>query len=243
MELKGTSVGVSFLKVATKTDYHEMRLKVIEKFGLTKYNIPIYHYMTMYQPKFDTRILEIDLEYVLINRESKLKKKRKDISETRKNKITKLFYCKLILRLYDILVLLLEKCERKFCNNKFWQQKIERPGIDDKVIVLISADGAAHQISKEGDSNIISLNLLIINSLLLKEGLISTQSHSIIITMQVTGAEKPEICCTMFVSFLQKIKLFDNQNLPVQYQHLDFVFFHLNDAKIFYSLMQHLLFN
>ena len=48
MELKGTSVGVSFLKVATKTDYHEMRLKVIEKFGLTKYNIPIYHYMTMY---------------------------------------------------------------------------------------------------------------------------------------------------------------------------------------------------
>ena len=87
------------------------------------------------------------------------------------------------------------------------------------------------------------MNLLIINSLLLKEGLSSTQSHSIITTMQVIGAEKPEICCTIFVSFLQKIKVFNKQNLPVQYQHLDFVFFHLNDAKMFYSLTQHSSFN
>ena len=68
MESKGTSVGALFLKASTKTDYHEIRLKVIEKFRLTKYNIPTYHYMTMHQPKFDLGILEIDPEYALINR-------------------------------------------------------------------------------------------------------------------------------------------------------------------------------
>ena len=69
------------------------------------------------------------------------------------------------------------------------------------------------------------------------------QSHSIIITMQVIGAEKPEIFCTIFVSYLQKIKVFNKKNLPVQYQHLDFVFFYINDAKMFDALTKYSSFN
>ena len=76
MESKGTSIGALFLKAATRTDFYGMRLKVIEKFGLTKYDIPSYHYMTIHWPKFDTGILQIDPEYRLISRESQLKKKK-----------------------------------------------------------------------------------------------------------------------------------------------------------------------
>ena len=57
MESKGTSVGALFLKAATRSDFYGMRLKVIEKFGLTKYDIPSYHYITMHWPKFETGIL------------------------------------------------------------------------------------------------------------------------------------------------------------------------------------------
>ena len=48
LESKGTSVGISLLKATTRTAFLEMQLKVIEKFGLTKYDIPSYHYMRMY---------------------------------------------------------------------------------------------------------------------------------------------------------------------------------------------------
>lgn len=126
IESKGTSVGISFLKATTRTAFIEMRLKVIEKFGLTKYDIPSYHYMKMHRPKFNSGIIEINSKYQLIERESRLKKeKRKDLSETKKNNITKLYYCKLDLTLYDSIVKLFEKCERKLCNTEFWQQKID----------------------------------------------------------------------------------------------------------------------
>ena len=155
----------------------------------------------------------------------------------------KLYYCKLDITIYDSIVKLFEKCERKLCNTKFWQQKIDRPGFDDTVIILMSADGAAHQVSKEGDSNVISLNFQIINSLLLKEKITSTQSHNIMTRMQVIGSEKASLCCTMFEPFLQEIKDFNKEKLPSQYQHLNYMFLHINDAKMFYALLQHSLFN
>ena len=120
---------------------------------------------------------------------------------------------------------------------------MDRPGFDDTVIILMSADGAAHQVSKEGDSNVISLNFQIINSLLLKEEITSTQSHHILTSIQVIGSEKPELCCTMFEPFLQEIKDFNKEKLPSQYQRLNYVFLHINDAKMFYALLQHSLFN
>ena len=76
LESKGTSVGISLLKATTRTAFLEMQLKVIEKFGLTKYDIPSYHYMRMYWPKFNSGIIEINSKYQLIERESRLKKRK-----------------------------------------------------------------------------------------------------------------------------------------------------------------------
>ena len=89
-----------------------MREKVIQRFGLEKYDIPTYHYMTMHRPKFDSGILEINKNYAIIARESKLKKdKQKDLTDAKKNKIMKQYYCKLIISLINCLIKLFEKCE------------------------------------------------------------------------------------------------------------------------------------
>lgn len=207
LKSKGTNVGIYFLTGVTRTKFNEMRNKVIKRFGLEKYDIPTYHYMTMHRPKFDSEIIEISKNYAIITRESKLKnEKQKDLIETKKNKITKEYYCKLFISLIDCLIKLFEKCERKFCDIDFWNRTSDCPGIDNIVIILMSADGEAHQVLKEGDSNVISLNLQIINAQLLKEGYTSMQSIHILTPMQVIGAEKPELCCTMFESFLFEIK-------------------------------------
>lgn len=47
IDSKGTSVGISFLKNVTRTAFIKMQLKVIEKIGLTKYDILTYHYITI----------------------------------------------------------------------------------------------------------------------------------------------------------------------------------------------------
>lgn len=61
----------------------------------------------------------------MIERESRLKiEKRKDLSETKKNKITKLYYCKLDITLYDSIVKLFEKCERKLSNTNFRSKRL-----------------------------------------------------------------------------------------------------------------------
>lgn len=78
----------------------------------------------------------------------------------------------------------------------------------------MSADWATHQVTKEGDSNAILLNLQIIDLLILREGITLTQSHNILMRMQVIGSEKPKLCYTMFEPYLQEIKDFNKEKLP-----------------------------
>ena len=199
-----------------------------------------YYYMTLHRPKLEKGIFDIDSEYSLLTREAHLKKaKRNDISDTKKNKVSKNFYSKIICTLPESLTLLLEKCERNL-GIDIWEKK--KSTIENKVIVLFSADGAAHQVSQEGDSNVITVNLNIVNSLLLSHGVTSTQSHHILTVMQVVGAEKSDLCCSIFYPFLEEIKLFDVTQLPIKYHHLAFYFYNINDTKMLYSLSQHSLF-
>ena len=95
---------------------------------------------------------------------------------------------------------------------------------------------------QEEDSNVITVNLNIVNSLLLSHSLTSTQSHHILTVMQVVGAEKSDLCCSIFYPFLEEIKLFNVTQLPIKYHHLAFYFYNINDAKMLYSLYQHSLF-
>ena len=83
----------------------------------------------------------------------------------KKNKTKKNYYCKLDVSLIKSIVYLFQKCKRKFGPN-FWNQVVDRPGIENEVIVMISADSANYIV--KGGSNIVLLNIQIINLFLLK---------------------------------------------------------------------------
>ena len=59
----------------------------------------------------------------------------------------------------------------------------------NKYIILFSADGAAHEVSQDGDANVISVNILMKNSRLLSYNITSTQSYTILTFQQVCAAE------------------------------------------------------
>ena len=104
---------------------------------------------------------------------------------------------------------------------------------------MFSADRAAHSCTSEGDANIISFNMLIINRKMLQKVITSTQSHEIITLMQVAGSESSDISCTLFKLMLMEQKNFNRINLPYKYHHIQFEFFDINDAKMLYALFQH----
>ena len=137
--------------------------------------------------------------------------------------------------------LLLEQVERKLSKKTFWS-KSDANEFDNNVLVLVLADGAGHQVSQDGESSVISLSLIIINSKLLSYDYTSTQSHNILTILQIAGAEKSELCCTFFLPLLKEITSFKSSDLPVQYLHLVFEFELLNDGKMMYALTQHSLF-
>ena len=96
----------------------------------------------------------------------------------------------------------------------FCQQivKEEDPNYN-KYIFLFPADGAAHEVSQDGDTNIILVNVLMINSRLLNHNITSTQSHTILTFRQVCGPETSSICCTIYKTILIAIKQFDIKQL------------------------------
>ena len=96
--------------------------------------------------------------------------------------------------------LLLQQVERKLSKNDFWS-KVDSDEFNNNVLVLISADGAGHQVSQDGESSVISLNLIIINTRLLSYDYTSTQSHNILTILQIAGAEKSDLCCTFFYHY------------------------------------------
>ena len=114
---------------------------------------------------------------------------------------------------------------------------------DNRLLVQLTADGARHMETQEGDVNIISFNFSIINSRLLRSGYTSTQSHNILTVLQITADEKPDVCLTLFEQLLTQINKFKSQDLPEKYQHLDLEFVYNNNRKMLYALTQHSLFN
>ena len=93
----------------TKTNFSKNRRKVLDAYNLENFDLPSYYYMTLHRPKFKKGIFDIDSKYSLLTREAHLKKaKRNDISDTKKNKVSKNFYSKIICTLLESLILLLE---------------------------------------------------------------------------------------------------------------------------------------
>ena len=126
IESKRTSVGLSFLMTCTKTDFSKNRREVLDAYNLEDFDLPSYYYMTLHRPKFEKRIFDIDSKYSLLTREAHLKKaKRNDISNTKKNKVSKNFYSKIICTLPESLLLLLEKCKR-ILGKEIWKKKQTR---------------------------------------------------------------------------------------------------------------------
>ena len=77
---------------------------------------------------------------------------------------------------------------------------------------MFCADSASHEVTEEGNSNVISVNMNIINWKLLKFGYTTTQSHNILTVMQVIGAETVNLCCTIFHDLLMECKVFSSIN-------------------------------
>ena len=95
--------------------------------------------------------------YSILTREYKLNQATLDKSETVKNKIEKRFFCKIKTSLAGLLVLLLEKCERLF-GKDFWIPANTNNQYDNQFIVQVSDDGARHQETQEGHTNVINFN-------------------------------------------------------------------------------------
>ena len=84
------------------------------------------------------------------------------------------YFFKINSSLSGYIQLLLEQVEQKLSNKNFWS-KIDANELDNNVLVLVLADGAGHQVSQDGESSVISHNLIIINSRLLSYYYTSTQ--------------------------------------------------------------------
>ena len=74
---------------------------------------------------------------------------------------------------------MLQKYERVLANeNYFLCQNVTVEELNlNRYIIMLSADGAAHEVSQYGDANVISVNLLMVNQRLLASGIKSTQSY------------------------------------------------------------------
>ena len=85
-----------------------------------------------------------------------------------------------------------KKYEQLFENEDYFKSMTE------PIMVLASTDGSRHCVSIEGDCNIISFNMCIINKLLLKEGYTTTQSHNILTYKQVASEEDADVLLTVY---------------------------------------------
>ena len=110
--------------------------------------------------------------------------------------------------------------------------------MNNKLLVIISADGAENVTTQEGGANIISFNVIIINKKLQEANYTSTQILNILTFLQVCGDEKQDLCCTVFEEVLKSINKFKSEDLLEKYQHLNFGIKHMNDGKMIYALIQ-----
>ena len=194
----GFDIGVSLLQSTTRTDFEIIRNKIINKCKLEDEDVPTFYYMTKGRPKVTHGEQPILDDYKILSRESKINKDNNNkLSETKK-KIQKKYYA----RLSDVsfsshLLHMLQKCERKFDNDCFWN-KNESDEQNNNLLVMISADGAENQSTEEGGANVVSFNLILINKKLLDKGYTSTQSHNILTFEQVCGDEKADLCLSIF---------------------------------------------
>ena len=111
----GKPLAVSMLMSTTRKDFNNIRKQILETYQLQDHDIPTFYYITKERPNMEKGEMDSILEaYSILTREFKLNQATLDKSETVKNKIEKRFFCKIKSSLADLLVLLLEKCERLF---------------------------------------------------------------------------------------------------------------------------------
>ena len=109
----------------------------------------------------------------------------------------------------------------------------------DKLMVIFAADGARHQVTQEGDLNIISYNVLIMNKLLLERNVTTTQSHNILTYEQVAADEISDVVLSSYQRLVENRSAFSSNLLNDKYKHLLIEFIDLSDRKMLYALTQH----
>lgn len=131
---------------------------------------------------------------------------------------------------------MIKKVEREFGDNFFDNHK-------DRLLLICSADGARHQITSEGDLNVISFNMTLTSKALLAKEYTTTQSHNILTFMQVTSDKTDYIVLTAYNQFCKDRAGFSSYNLDEKYHNLNIDMLELHDAKFVYALTQHFLFS
>ena len=131
---------------------------------------------------------------------------------------------------------MLNKVERKFGDDFFKEH-------NEKLIILCSADGARHQLTAEGDLNVISFNLCLASKPLLARNYTTTQSHNILTHMQVAADETDDVVTSAYTTFCKERNEFSVSSLDIKYQDLKIDFLELHDAKFIYALTQHSLYS
>ena len=135
--------------------------------------------MIKFFSKIEKDIFNILYMFSFLTREKKLNKianksGKKSIDEAPKKIKVKKQYCgKLKCLLSKCLEYIFEKLECRLENDNLFSNM-------KKLMVIFSADGARHQVTQEGDMNVISFNMLIINKELLSHDVTTTQSHNIL---------------------------------------------------------------
>ena len=188
---------------ATRGGFNRLRKVVLETFKLKPEDIPTYYYITKFCPKIEQGIFQILNMFSFLIREYTLNKATTKSGKSslndipKKNKVKKQYCGRIKCSLAKSLEHIFEKIERRLDDPMVFKKV-------DKLMVIFAADGARHQVTQEGDMNVISFNMLVINKELLSHDVTTTQSYNILTYQQIVTDKSDNVVLSAYQEMLEE---------------------------------------